>query len=280
MSIVLIFFACVLSVFATTVMGYISMAMPIGPWIAPTVVLLTLLLFNLFRMTVRSRSITLITVASSIGGILATGFGFSFPALYFIDPALFTAWMAAPTYFALTLTCLALSAGALSMCIANALEGIDFKNPGQALDRSGEPVKVPRVVGPIRRTAPVCVDDVRFLRSLTDRPIKYTIPGPFTMAQQAQNDFYETDAAMALDYAAAVNEELRDLCAAGADIGGRLLGTDSGRRSMQRRSGETLQEACRETACRPHQAENKRPRAACVIASTPGWVMRRSTETA
>lgn len=101
---------------------------------------------------------------------------------------------------------------------ANALDGIDFKNPGQALDRSGEPVKVPRIVGPIRRKAPVCVEDVRFLRSLTAKPIKYTIPGPFTMAQQAQNEYYKTDREAALDYAAAVNEEIRDLFAAGVDV--------------------------------------------------------------
>jgi 5-methyltetrahydropteroyltriglutamate--homocysteine methyltransferase len=101
---------------------------------------------------------------------------------------------------------------------ANALDGIDFKNPGQALDRSGEPVKVPRVVGPIRRRTPVCVEDVEFLRSLTTKPIKYTIPGPFTMAQQAQNEYYKSDREAALDYAAAVNEEIRDLFAAGADV--------------------------------------------------------------
>ncbi len=101
---------------------------------------------------------------------------------------------------------------------ANALEGIDFSNRGTALDRSGEPVKVPRIVGPIRRKAPVCVDDVRFLRSLTAKPIKYTIPGPFTMAQQAQNEYYKTEREAALDYAAAVNEEIRDLFAAGADV--------------------------------------------------------------
>ena len=101
---------------------------------------------------------------------------------------------------------------------ANSLQGIDFKNPGQALDRSGEPVKVPRVVGPISRTTPVCVADVRFLRSLTAKPIKYTIPGPFTMAQQAQNEYYKTDRECALAYAAAVNEEIKDLFAAGADV--------------------------------------------------------------
>lgn len=101
---------------------------------------------------------------------------------------------------------------------ANALEGIDAENPGTALDRSGEPVKVPRIVGPIKRTKAVCVEDVKFLRSLTDRPIKYTIPGPFTMAQQAQNEYYKTEREAALAYAQAVKEEITDLFAAGADV--------------------------------------------------------------
>ena len=101
---------------------------------------------------------------------------------------------------------------------ATALDGVDLDNPGMALDRSGEPNPVPRVVGPIRRRHAVEVRDVRFLRENTDRPIKITVPGPFTMAQQAQNDFYEDEAEMARDYAAAVNEEIRDLFAAGADI--------------------------------------------------------------
>jgi 5-methyltetrahydropteroyltriglutamate--homocysteine methyltransferase len=77
---------------------------------------------------------------------------------------------------------------------------------------------VPRIVGPIRRQRPVEVDDVRFLRAHTRRPIKITVPGPFTMAQQAQNDYYPSEEAAALDYAAAVNEEIRDLFAAGADV--------------------------------------------------------------
>ena len=77
---------------------------------------------------------------------------------------------------------------------------------------------MPRVVGPIRRRHPVEVRDVEFLRANTDRPIKMTVPGPFTMSQQAQNDFYDDEAELALDYAAAVNEEIRDLFAAGADI--------------------------------------------------------------
>ena len=101
---------------------------------------------------------------------------------------------------------------------ATALDGVDIDNPGTALDRSGQPNPVPRVVGQIRRKHPVEVRDVQFLRANTDRPIKMTVPGPFTMTQQAQNDFYEDEAEMALDYAAAVNEEINDLFAAGADI--------------------------------------------------------------
>src|SRR5213083_3360988 len=101
---------------------------------------------------------------------------------------------------------------------ATALEGIDIDNPGSALDRSGHPNPVPRVVGKIRRKHPVEVRDVQFLRKNTDRMIKATVPGPYTMSQQAQNDFYESEEAMALDYAAAVNQEIKDLFAAGADI--------------------------------------------------------------
>ena len=101
---------------------------------------------------------------------------------------------------------------------ATALEGVDLDEYGVALDRTGNVNPVPRVVGPIRRTGPVEVRDVELLRSLTDRRIKITVPGPFTMTQQAQNDFYDTDRELALAYADAVNEELRDLKAAGADI--------------------------------------------------------------
>jgi 5-methyltetrahydropteroyltriglutamate--homocysteine methyltransferase len=101
---------------------------------------------------------------------------------------------------------------------ATALEGIDLDNPGVALDRTGHENPVPRVVGPIRRTRPVEARDVEFLRSLTDRRIKITVPGPFTMTQQAQNDHYAADRELALAYAEAVNEELRDVKAAGADI--------------------------------------------------------------
>jgi len=101
---------------------------------------------------------------------------------------------------------------------AAALDGIDLDNPGTALDRSGHPNPVPRVVGKLRRNAPVEVRDLKFLKTLTDKPVKVTVPGPFTMSQQAQNDFYKTEAEMALDYAAAVNEEMRDLFAAGADV--------------------------------------------------------------
>jgi 5-methyltetrahydropteroyltriglutamate--homocysteine methyltransferase len=101
---------------------------------------------------------------------------------------------------------------------ATALDGVDIDNPGTALDRSGHPNPVPRIVGPVRRRHPVEVEDVRFLRAHTRKPIKMTVPGPFTMAQQAQNDYYPSEEAAAMDYAVAVNEEIRDLFAAGADI--------------------------------------------------------------
>ena len=101
---------------------------------------------------------------------------------------------------------------------ATALEGIDIDNPGTALDRSGHPNPVPRVVGRIRRRHPIQVRDVTFLRANTDRMIKITVPGPFTMAQQAQNDFYKDEVDLAMDYATAVNEEIKDLFAAGADV--------------------------------------------------------------
>ena len=101
---------------------------------------------------------------------------------------------------------------------ATALEGIDLDNPGSALDRSGHPNPVPRIVGRIRRKHAVEVDDLKFLRANTTRMTKITVPGPFTMLQQAQNDFYASDEEAALDYAAAVNEEIKDLFAAGADV--------------------------------------------------------------
>ena len=101
---------------------------------------------------------------------------------------------------------------------ATALAGVDIDNPGTALDRSGHPNPVPRVVGPVERRHAVQVRDVEFLRSNTSKPIKMTVPGPFTMSQQAQNDFYETDAELALAYAGAVHDEIADLFAGGADI--------------------------------------------------------------
>jgi 5-methyltetrahydropteroyltriglutamate--homocysteine methyltransferase len=101
---------------------------------------------------------------------------------------------------------------------ATALDGIDLDEPGVALDRTGHENPVPRVAGPIRRTGPVEVRDVEILRSLTNRRIKITVPGPFTMTQQAQNDYYADGRSLALAYADAVNEELRDLKAAGADV--------------------------------------------------------------
>ena len=101
---------------------------------------------------------------------------------------------------------------------ATALEGVDIDNPGTALDRSGHPNPVPRIVGKIRRKHAVEIEDLKFLRSHTKKPVKMTVPGPFTMSQQAQNDYYKSEEEAAMDYAVAVNEEIRDLFAAGADI--------------------------------------------------------------
>lgn len=101
---------------------------------------------------------------------------------------------------------------------ATALDGFDIDNPGVALNRTGHPTPVPRVVGPVCRSRPVQVRDVEFARRNTDRRLKVTLPGPFTIAQQAQNDYYPDDQSLAMDIAAAVNAEIRDLRAAGADV--------------------------------------------------------------
>ena len=102
--------------------------------------------------------------------------------------------------------------------IATALDGVDIDHPGTALDRSGHPNPVPRIVGKIRRVRPIEVEDLLFLKANTDRKVKITVPGPFTMLQQAQNDFYDSEREAAFDYADALNEEIRDLFANGADI--------------------------------------------------------------
>jgi 5-methyltetrahydropteroyltriglutamate--homocysteine methyltransferase len=101
---------------------------------------------------------------------------------------------------------------------ATALDGVDLDNPGTALDRSGHPNPVPRIVGKIRRRHAVEVEDLKFLKRHTTRKTKITVPGPFTMLQQAQNDFYKSEEEAAMDYADAVNAEIRDLFAAGADV--------------------------------------------------------------
>jgi 5-methyltetrahydropteroyltriglutamate--homocysteine methyltransferase len=101
---------------------------------------------------------------------------------------------------------------------ATALDGLDLEHPGTVRNRSGIDIPVPRVTGELRRSAPVQVDDVRFLRAHSDRTIKITVPGPFTMAQQAQNDHYADDRALAFAYADVVRDEIADLFAAGADI--------------------------------------------------------------
>jgi len=101
---------------------------------------------------------------------------------------------------------------------ATALEGVDIDNPGTALDRSGHPNPVPRIVGKIRRRHAVEIEDLKFLCAHTQKPAKMTVPGPFTMSQQAQNEYYLSEEEAAMDYAVAVNEEIRDLFAAGADV--------------------------------------------------------------
>jgi len=101
---------------------------------------------------------------------------------------------------------------------ATALDGVDVENPGVITDRNGNETRVPRVVGRIRRARPVELRDMQFLRRNTDRPAKITLPGPFTMAQQARNEFYRDVEEMAMDFAEAVNAEARELQAAGADI--------------------------------------------------------------
>ncbi|MGR7024352.1 uroporphyrinogen decarboxylase family protein [Geodermatophilus sp. URMC 62] len=101
---------------------------------------------------------------------------------------------------------------------ATALEGVDVDTPGTVVNRSGKPIPVPRVVGEIRRRGPIQARDVRFLRAHTDRAVKITLPGPFTMAQQAADEHYGDDRALALAYADVVREEVADLFAAGADV--------------------------------------------------------------
>jgi 5-methyltetrahydropteroyltriglutamate--homocysteine methyltransferase len=101
---------------------------------------------------------------------------------------------------------------------ATALEGVDIDNPGTALDRSGHPNPVPRVVGPVARRHPVQVRDLEFLRAHTSRKVKMTVPGPFTMSQQAQDDYYGSPEDVAMAYADAVRGEILDLFEAGADI--------------------------------------------------------------
>jgi 5-methyltetrahydropteroyltriglutamate--homocysteine methyltransferase len=141
---------------------------------------------------------------------------------------------------------------------ATALDGVDLDNPGIALDRSGHPNPVPRVVGPVRRREPVSVRDLEFLRKHTRRKVKVTVPGPFTMAQQAQIDFYGGSRhSAAMDYADAVNGEIRDLFAAGADVvqidepymqarpqEARAFGLDALNRALDGISGTTAVHIC------------------------------------
>ncbi|MCW5685206.1 MAG: cobalamin-independent methionine synthase II family protein [Pseudolabrys sp.] len=101
---------------------------------------------------------------------------------------------------------------------ATALEGVDTVNHGTTINRSGKPIPVPRITAKVRRTHPVELHDIQFLRANTKKPVKMTVPGPFTMTMQAQNEFYPSQEALAMDFAAAVNAEIKDLFAAGADV--------------------------------------------------------------
>jgi 5-methyltetrahydropteroyltriglutamate--homocysteine methyltransferase len=101
---------------------------------------------------------------------------------------------------------------------ATALEGVDIENPGKTVNRSGGFSVVPRISGPIKRKSPVEIEDLLFLKKHTTRKCKITLPGPFTMAQQAQDDHYKDEEALAMAFAAAVNEEMKDLRKAGADV--------------------------------------------------------------
>ena len=101
---------------------------------------------------------------------------------------------------------------------ATALDGVDVDNPGATMSRMGRPIPVPRITGPIRRRRPVEARDVEWLRANTDRQIKATVAGPFTMSRQSQDDYYGDEEAMAMDFADAVNAEIKDLFAAGADV--------------------------------------------------------------
>jgi 5-methyltetrahydropteroyltriglutamate--homocysteine methyltransferase len=140
---------------------------------------------------------------------------------------------------------------------ATALEGVDLDTPGVALDRAGHENPVPRVVGPIRRSRPVEARHARFLRAVTDRRIKITVPGPFTMTQQAQNDHYDDERSLALAYAEAVNGELLDLKAAGVDVvqidepylqarpeRAREYALEAIERALDRLEGETVLHTC------------------------------------
>jgi 5-methyltetrahydropteroyltriglutamate--homocysteine methyltransferase len=149
---------------------------------------------------------------------------------------------------------------------ATALEGIDNDNPGEVIGRTGKPTIVPRVVGPIRRREAVEVRDIAFLKKNTDRAAKITLPGPYTMAQQAKNEFYADDEEMAMAFAAVVNEELKDLKRAGADViqldepwlqgrpeGARRYGVRAINRALEGVEGPTVVHVCFGYAAMVHE---------------------------
>ncbi len=182
---------------------------------------------------------------------------------------------------------------------ATALEGIDLEHPGTILNRRGKPQLVPRIAGPIRRRGPVEVEDLKFLRAHTRKLAKITVPGPFTMTQLAQNDYYPDEESAALDFARAVNEEIKDLFAAGADVvqidepylqaqpeKARRYGLEALNRALEGVTGATIVHLCfgyaamigrvkpdgysflpelRECACQQVSIETAQPRLDCSV---------------
>src|SRR5690349_4759225 len=147
---------------------------------------------------------------------------------------------------------------------ATALDGIDIDNPGTVINRNGKPIPVPRIAGPIRRRQPVELRDLKVLRANTDRKIKATVPGPFTMGRQAQDDYYGDEEAVAMAYAEAVNAEIKDLFAAPGPISFRS--TSRGCSSIPTRRGTMASR--RLTAHSRALAERSR----CICASAmPPW---------
>ena len=98
------------------------------------------------------------------------------------------------------------------------LSGVDFEQRKTVTIRDRYEASVPSVVGPVARERPVFVDDARFLRQQTDRPLKWALPGPMTMVDTLYDGHYKSREKLAWEFAKILNQEARDLAAAGVDI--------------------------------------------------------------